>query len=112
MPRACTTRATTSTTWPFRSASASSYAQSSASSANSKPEHGGADRTQMGFFRVYGRVIGLLRPEKGLVIVLALANIAVAGLQFYEPVLFGKVVDLLANAKNQSTAELWYDARR
>jgi glucan exporter ATP-binding protein len=65
----------------------------------------------MGFFRVYGRVIGLLRPEKGLAIVLALANIAVAALQFYEPVLFGKVVDLLANAKNQSTAELWQDAR-
>ncbi|MFI5000305.1 MAG: glucan ABC transporter ATP-binding protein/ permease [Reyranellales bacterium] len=66
----------------------------------------------MEFFRVYGRVIGLLRPERGLTIVLALANIVVAGLQFYEPVLFGKVVDLLANARNQSTAELWHDARR
>ena len=65
----------------------------------------------MEFFRVYGRVIGLLRAEKGLAIVLALANIAVAGLQFYEPVLFGKVVDLLATAKDKSTEVLWSDAR-
>jgi glucan exporter ATP-binding protein len=65
----------------------------------------------MEFFRVYGRVIGLLRAEKGLAIVLALANIAVAGLQFYEPVLFGQVIDLLANAKNRSTDDLWRDAR-
>ena len=65
----------------------------------------------MEFFRVYGRVIGLLRAEKGLAIVLALANIAVAGLQFYEPVLFGKVVDLLATAKDKSTEVLWRDAR-
>ncbi len=65
----------------------------------------------MEFFRVYGRVIGLLRAEKGLAIVLALANIAVAGLQFYEPVLFGQVVDLLASAKNKSTEVLWSEAR-
>ena len=43
----------------------------------------------MEFFRVYGRVIGLLRAERGLAILLALANVAVAALQFYEPVLFG-----------------------
>ena len=55
----------------------------------------------MEFFRVYGRVIGLLRAERGLAIMLALANVAVAALQFYEPVLFGKVVDLLANAQGQ-----------
>ena len=65
----------------------------------------------MEFFRVYGRVIGLLRAERGLAIMLALANIAVAGLQFYEPVLFGKVVDLLASAKDKTTEVLWQDAR-
>jgi ATP-binding cassette subfamily B protein len=64
----------------------------------------------MGFFRVYGRVIGLLRAEKWLAIALAVANVAVAALQFYEPVLFGKVVDLLANAANQSTSVLWANA--
>jgi ATP-binding cassette, subfamily B, beta-glucan exporter len=66
----------------------------------------------MEFFRVYGRVLGLLRDERRLAIMLALANVAVAALQFYEPVLFGKVVDLLSNAKNESTAQLWADARQ
>jgi ATP-binding cassette subfamily B protein len=65
----------------------------------------------MEFFRVYGRVIGLLRDERGLAIMLAFANVAVAALQFYEPVLFGKVVDLLSNAKNESNEELWANAR-
>ena len=64
----------------------------------------------MEFFRVYGRVIGLLRAEKGLAITLAIANIAVAGLQFYEPVLFGKVIDLLSNARGRPVDELWRDA--
>ena len=65
----------------------------------------------MEFFRVYGRVIGLLRAEKGLAIALAIANIAVAGLQFYEPVLFGKVIDLLSNARGRPVDLLWHDAR-
>ena len=65
----------------------------------------------MEFFRVYGRVIGLLRAERGLAIMLALTNVAVAALQFYEPVLFGKVVDLLATAKDKTTEMLWSDAR-
>jgi glucan exporter ATP-binding protein len=64
----------------------------------------------MEFFRVYGRVIGLLRAERALAITLALANVAVAALQFYEPVLFGKVVDLLSNARGRSTDVLWHDA--
>ena len=64
----------------------------------------------MEFFRVYGRVIGLLRAEKGLAIVLAIANVAVAGLQFYEPVLFGQMIDLLTNARNKPVEILWRDA--
>ena len=67
---------------------------------------------RMEFFRVYGRVIGLLRDERGLAIMLALANVAVAALQFYEPVLFGKVVDLLSNATDKTTELLWHDARQ
>ncbi len=65
----------------------------------------------MEFFRVYGRVIGLLRAEKGLAITLAIANVAVAGLQFYEPVLFGKVIDLLTTARDKPVEVLWQDAR-
>jgi len=66
----------------------------------------------MEFFRVYGRVIGLLRDERGLALALALANIAVAALQFYEPVLFGRVVDLLSNARDRTNEALWHDARQ
>ena len=66
----------------------------------------------MEFFRVYGRVIGLLRDERGLAIMLAVSNVAVAALQFYEPVLFGRVVDLLSNARKQTNEALWHDARQ
>jgi ATP-binding cassette subfamily B protein len=66
----------------------------------------------MEFFRVYGRVIGLLRDERGLAVTLAFANVAVAALQFYEPVLFGRVVDLLSNARTRSNEALWHDARQ
>ena len=65
----------------------------------------------MEFFRVYRRVIGLLQAERGLAILLALANVAVAALQFYEPVLFGKVVDLLSTARDKPVDVLWSDAR-
>ncbi|UYN93970.1 MAG: glucan ABC transporter ATP-binding protein/ permease [Enhydrobacter sp.] len=64
----------------------------------------------MEFFRVYGRVIGLLHAERGLAIVLAVANVVVAALQFYEPVLFGQVVDLLSSARDKSTETLWREA--
>ena len=64
----------------------------------------------MEFFRVYGRVIGLLRAEKWLAILLAIANVFVAGLQFYEPVLFGQVIDLLTTARDKPIEILWRDA--
>ncbi len=64
----------------------------------------------MEFFRVYGRVIGLLRAEKWLAILLAIANVFVAGLQFYEPVLFGQVIDLLTTARDKPVEILWRDA--
>jgi ATP-binding cassette subfamily B protein len=54
--------------------------------------------------RIYLRVIGLLAPEKGLAMLLALANLGLAGVYFLEPWLFGRVVDSLAAAKN---AQAW-----
>ena len=66
----------------------------------------------MEFFRVYRRVIGLLRAEKWLAVALAIANVAVAALQFYEPVLFGQVIDLLTTAKDKPVDVLWHDARQ
>ncbi len=58
----------------------------------------------MSIWRIYLRVIGLLAPEKGLAITLALANLSLAGVYFLEPWLFGKVVDALASP---SKHEAW-----
>ena len=52
----------------------------------------------MSLLRLYLRVIALLAPEKALAIALALANLALAGVYFLEPWLFGRVVDALAAA--------------
>ncbi|MBO1073414.1 glucan ABC transporter ATP-binding protein/ permease [Roseomonas marmotae] len=60
----------------------------------------------MNFVKVYARVLGLLKPDRGVAIGLALTAAVVAGLQFLEPVLFGRVVDLLSGNKGQSTLEL------
>ena len=59
------------------------------------------------FLRTYGRALGLLRPERGLVIILALANVALAAMQFAEPMLFGRVVDLLNHSDRLPAAEVW-----
>jgi ATP-binding cassette subfamily B protein len=61
----------------------------------------------MKFFRIYRRVLGLLAPEKGLAITLAIANVALAGLQFVEPMLFGRVIDVLSNAGGSNPDEVW-----
>ena len=50
----------------------------------------------MSILRLYMRVLGLLAPERKLAITLALANLALAGVYFLEPMLFGRVVDALA----------------
>ena len=50
----------------------------------------------MSILRLYLRVIGLLAPEKGLALALTFANLALAGVYFLEPWLFGRVVDALA----------------
>jgi ATP-binding cassette subfamily B protein len=52
----------------------------------------------MSFIRIYLRLLGLLRPDAKLAITLALANIALAGAQFVEPVLLGRIVDALSGA--------------
>ena len=52
----------------------------------------------MSFIRTYLRVLGLLRPDAKLATTLALANIALAGAQFIEPVLLGRIVDALSGA--------------
>ena len=66
----------------------------------------------MSFFTLYGRVLGLLKPERNLAIVLAIANLALAGLQFVEPVMFGKVVDELSGAAGHTAEQIWHESFR
>ncbi|MGE0423322.1 MAG: glucan ABC transporter ATP-binding protein/ permease [Reyranellaceae bacterium] len=66
----------------------------------------------MSFIAIYRRVLGLLRPELGLALTLALANVAVAGLQFLEPVLFGRVVDTLTGSAGRPKDDVWHDTIR
>ena len=61
----------------------------------------------MEFLRIYGRVLGLLREQRGMAITLAIANVAVAAMQFVEPILFGKVIDTLTGSGSKSSDELW-----
>jgi ATP-binding cassette subfamily B protein len=57
----------------------------------------------MGFFKVYARVLQLLKPDRGVALGLGLAALVGAGLQLMEPVLFGQVIDLLSHGAEQST---------
>ncbi len=66
----------------------------------------------MSFIRVYSRVLGLLGPERNLALFIAFANIALAGLQFVEPVLFGKVVDVLNGSNERAADAVWVDTVR
>ena len=66
----------------------------------------------MDFLRIYGRVIGLLRPERRLAITLAVANVVVASLAYLEPVLFGRIVDVLAKGSTQPASETWAQSIR
>lgn len=58
----------------------------------------------MSLTRVYLRAIGILAPEKWLTVLLVLAGGAVAMIQVYEQILFGRVVDALA--KNADTTPI------
>ena len=50
----------------------------------------------MSLLRLYARVLELLGKEAGLGWILAGANLLLAGAQFAEPVLFGRIVDVLS----------------
>jgi ATP-binding cassette, subfamily B, beta-glucan exporter len=64
----------------------------------------------MRFIRTYGRVIGLLERDLRIAGFLAFANLMVAGLQFLDPVLFGRVVNLLSRSDNLPQSQMWHEA--
>src|SRR6187200_2177172 len=46
-------------------------------------------------FKIYLRILGLLRRERVLAIALAVGNLALAGFFYLEPLLFGRVIDAM-----------------
>ncbi|MBV9968544.1 MAG: ATP-binding cassette domain-containing protein, partial [Xanthobacteraceae bacterium] len=63
----------------------------------------------MSLLQLYSRVLGLLGPQKKLGVLLAVANCALAGAMFAEPVLFGRIVDALAGTQAAATTASWPD---
>jgi glucan exporter ATP-binding protein len=65
----------------------------------------------MKFIRLYLRVLEMLGREARLGWLLAVANLALAAAMFMEPILFGRIVDTLANAQGNiarlSLRDLW-----
>ncbi|MCX7374625.1 MAG: glucan ABC transporter ATP-binding protein/ permease [Alphaproteobacteria bacterium] len=64
----------------------------------------------MQFIRVYARVLGLLGADRRIAIALACSALALAGLQFLEPVLFGRVIDLLSRSSQMQEGAVWAEA--
>jgi ATP-binding cassette subfamily B protein len=63
----------------------------------------------MSLLRLYARVLSLLGPETRLGLYLAIANFALAGAQFAEPVLFGRIIDALAKPQANGAPAAWSD---
>ncbi|TCZ58576.1 glucan ABC transporter ATP-binding protein/ permease [Roseicella aquatilis] len=66
----------------------------------------------MQLVRLYGRVLGLLAPDRWVATGLAIANVAMAGLLFLEPVLFGRVIDVLTHASVMTREAVWQESLR
>jgi ATP-binding cassette, subfamily B, beta-glucan exporter len=64
----------------------------------------------MTFLRTYLRVLAMLGSDRFVAIGLGLGALALAGLSFLEPVLFGRVVDLLSRSDRLPADALWAEA--
>ena len=60
----------------------------------------------MQLLATYRRVFGALGPDRPVALLLGAANVALAGLQFLDPLLFGRVIDLLTRS-----GTLWQTGR-
>ncbi|MCX7340956.1 MAG: glucan ABC transporter ATP-binding protein/ permease [Hyphomicrobiales bacterium] len=61
----------------------------------------------MSMFKIYLRVLGQLGPEKRLGVFLAFANLFLAVAAFAEPVLFGKIIDVLTRTAGTGAKPTW-----
>jgi glucan exporter ATP-binding protein len=61
----------------------------------------------MSFVRLYGRVLDQLGPDRRVGWLLAIANVALAVALFAEPVLFGRVINVLAGAQANPASADW-----
>jgi len=63
----------------------------------------------MSAFSVYLRVLLQLRPEARLAYILVVANLVLAAAQFAEPILFGRIIDMMSGAQAQGAQLTWGD---
>lgn len=61
----------------------------------------------MSVVKIYARVLGLLRPQARLVCILIIANLTLAVAQFAEPILFGRIIDLMTRAQLPGRKLTW-----
>ena len=64
----------------------------------------------MRLLKTYIRVLKLLGRDLRVAAMLGVANVILAGLQFIDPLLFGRVIDLLSRSASMSSAALWQEA--
>ena len=64
----------------------------------------------MRFITIYRQALAVLRSDKRMAIMLGVANVIVAALQFLDPVLFGRVIGLLTRSDQLPSAQLWSEA--
>jgi glucan exporter ATP-binding protein len=64
----------------------------------------------MRFIKVYARVLGLLRRDRAVVAGLVFANLMVMAFQFAEPVLFGRVINLLTRSDTMADKSVLHGA--
>lgn len=63
----------------------------------------------MSVLKIYIRVLGLLRPQARLALILVGANLSLAIAQFAEPLLFGRIIDRMTQAQAPGQTLTWTD---
>ncbi len=64
----------------------------------------------MRFLKIYGRVMRSLGRDLRLAGLLGGANVILAGLQFLDPLLFGRVIEMISNSDTLPEGQLWINA--